>query len=805
MNTAEAWREACEHCGEPVLERVSAAGLAFCCQGCAGVWQVLHELGLEGYYDVLARVGETPAAPSGAPRDFAELDTPEFAARHVRCRADGTATCELWLENVHCAACVWLVEKLPHLLGGVREARLALGTGVLYLTFAAGVSPLSRIAETLARLGYPPHPHLADDRDAAARRGLRQLVLSIGVAGAAAGNAMLMALALYCGWFDGMEPEFVAFFRWGSLCVTVPAVLFAGRPFFRGAVAAWRTRTPHMDVPISVALAVGLVSGVVNTLERRGDVYFDTLATVVFLLLIGRWLQARQLRAAGNAAALLAALTPRTARRCDADGVQEVPLARLSAGDRIEVRSGDTVAADGVVEAGRSQLDLSMLTGESVPVRVDVGAAVHAGTVNVGQRLVVRITATGAATRLGQLVREVERVAAARPPIVTLADRLAGTFVLVVLSLALATLVGWAWLGGDVALGLDHAVALLIVTCPCALGMATPLAINVALGRAAQRGILIKGGVVLERLMGVQAVVLDKTGTLTCGQLRLMSWDGDTACQAAVRAMEARVNHPVAAALVRALPPGAVRLGPCEEILGGGVRAEVDGVAFVVGSGALMQAEGVLVSDAMHAAVARVCCAGASPVLVAVAGQVVAVAGLGDPLRAEAVDVVAALAQRGLSPRILSGDHASVVARVAGALKVKVEDWQAGVSPEAKLAEVRRLPTLMVGDGVNDAAALGAARVGVAMHGGAQASLAAADVFLTVPALGRLVELVDGARSTWAVIRRNLALSLAYNAVAVALAVSGHLTPLWAAVLMPLSSITVISSSYRSRTFREVP
>jgi len=758
---------------------------------------MLHDLGLERFYALDDDAGRQTKLTG---RSYAELDDAAFQGLHCRPTAEGWLTADLYLEGVHCAACVWLVEKLPTLpdARGVVSARLDLTRQAVQITWDPTRTRLSRAAALLESLGYTPHPVRGGARERMRRREDRRFVTRLAVAGAAAGNVMLLAFALYSGLWSGMSAAHMALFSWASMAIALPAVLWAGAPFFRGALAALRTRSLHMDLPIAVGLAAGLGWSVWSTLRGHGEVYYDTVTMLVFLLLLGRYLQRRQQRRAADAAELMLSLTPRTARLLEGAGAsREVPVEALVPGDEVEVLAGDSIPADGVVLHGESRVDAALLTGESAPAPVGPGAELCAGTVNMSARLRVRVSATGEQTRVGQLLAQVEAYARRRAPVVLLADRLAGIFVATALGLACLTFLIWWVIAPERAL--PNAMALLIVTCPCALGLATPLAVSVAIGRAARRGILIKGGDVLQLLTRPGHIYLDKTGTLTAGRVSLEHASGDRSVWPLVAALERQSAHPLARALAAALDAeDDLEVREVQEVAGGGITGVVAGRRVRVGSPAFIGADGD--EAALQAAADAL-----TPVLAEVDGEVRARFALGDPLRPDAADTLAGLRRRGWNVGILSGDHPEVVAAVARRLGLEPGRCRGGLSPEQKLSAVERAgrtnPVVMVGDGVNDAAALAAAHLGIAVHGGAEASLAAADVFLDRPGLAPVVELMDGARRTLAVIRRNLVFSLAYNIVAAALSVAGLVHPLLAALLMPLSSLTVVTSSYRGRTF----
>ncbi len=775
----------------------------FCCDGCRSVFAILHSAGLEEYYAQREPSDAGALAAQRSQRKFEELDEPTFRESHCQDRGDGVLRSEFFVEGVHCSACVWLLERLPRVAPAVLEARYDLTRSVLLITWDPACAPLSAVARALDSLGYPPHPTHSTSLAAEQSKADRALLLRLGVAGAAAGNVMLMALALYSGRYAGMAAEYTALFRWGSFVIATPAVFWAGSLFFRGGLAALRTRTPHMDLPVSLGLLAGYLGSALSTLRGQGEIYFDSLCTLIFLLLVGRYLQRTHQRRSAKAGELLNALAPTTACLVDGDATREVPANTVPAGRIVQIRVGERVAVDGVVSDGSSAMDTSLLTGESFPVDVTVGDRVHAGTTNLSAELRVRVESVGVETRLGRLMQSVEVTQRERAPIVRLADRVAGYFVLAIVGIAAITLL--VWLKLDAGHALDHTIALLVVTCPCALGMATPLAVSAALRAAARCGILFKGGEFIEELARPGIIVFDKTGTLTEGRLSLVAWSGDEASKSFVRAAEATSGHPIARAFQRSISDSRLECAERREYPGG-VRARVTGRDVLVGSPAFVRATlGSLPIWAMAGADAHAA-AGRTPVLIALDNEVRAIAAFADAVRADAAASLRKLAQLGFQLEVLSGDDQRVVDSVVRELAVPFSNATGGASPETKLAVITRLRALgqrvfMVGDGVNDAAAMAAANVGIALHGGAEACLSAADVFTTRPGLETVALAAAGCKRTMRVIRLGIGLSLAYNLIGIALAVTGRLDPLWAAILMPISSITVVIAALRARTF----
>lgn len=809
---------ACVHCGTLTVAPEDAGGNVFCCSGCRAVYTAIHEAGLGAYYaerEKAAPRAREPASGVGTLRRFRELESPELIReRH----ADGHVSAELTVEGIHCGACVWLLESLPRVASGVSESRLDLGRSRLKVCWDPQVTSLGRIAERLAGFGYTLHA----SRDGVERAGAdRALLLRLGVAGAIAGNVMLLALGLYSGAGESSEGAYGTLFRWLSLLLSLPAVGYCAVPFYRGAWASLHTRRPSMDLPIALGVSAGFVSGAINTLRGQGEIYFDTITVLIFLLLVGRWLNAREQRRAATAADFAQALAPNTARVLEGDERREVLARSVPIGSLVEVLPGERIPVDGRIERGESAIDVRLLTGESAPQEGKPGDRVYAGTENLSASLCIATEQSGEQTRVGQILSAMLDAQRERAPIVRAADRLAGYFVLAVLLCAGLTFALWFPVSPERAV--DHAIALLVVTCPCALGMATPLAVSIALTRAARRGILLKSGEVLEALARPAELLFDKSGTLTTGRPELAVWHGSEALGRRVAAAERGSDHPLARAFLRAFSSDGggpsvegrepselalpkVTAAHVEQFTGGGIRANVEGHDLWVGSPALFESAGLTIPRELTELVNVHAARGLTPVLVAEDGHAAGFAAFGDVLRPDARASLQRLSELGYPIHVLSGDHPLVVARIAEELPVL--SAAGGVSPERKLAEVqarlsRGVGVIMVGDGMNDAAAMSLATVGFAVHGGAEASLLAARGFSTTPGVAPVLEAILGARQTLFAIYRGLAFSLAYNVLGVALAMTGVLSPLWAAVLMPLSSLTVLTSALASRAFRE--
>ncbi len=799
--------EHCLHCHRDIsFSGASISG--FCCSGCESVYRIITQCGLGKYYDLRQLESrEWDPADSADPRSFAHFDDPAFKRNYVEAKADGMLHTELYLENVRCAACLWVLERLPHVVRGIIETRLDLSRSLLEVTWDPKLTSLAEIARFLKSIDYTPHPFRGVNRRNLRRQEERLLLTRIGIAGACAGNIMLLAVCLYAGWFSGIEAEYEQTFRWLSLLISLPVVFWSGQVFFRGAISSLRLRRPHIDVPLALGIALAFTASAFNVVRGTGGIYFDSITALIFLLLIGRWLQLRTQRVATEAQEFLYSFIPSWTRRVVDENIEEVAVESLLPGDVVLLLPSETCPVDGKVVKGRGIIDRSALTGESRPLEVVVGDTIEAGVISVSSPLNVQVERAGEETRLGRLMQLVERSIRERAPVVELTDRIGGYFVVGVIAIAGAAFA----LGAQTSLneGFERALAMLIVTCPCALGLATPLALTSALGRAARRGIFIKGGSTLEALSRTRRMIFDKTGTLTEGKFKVVSWDGVTGVAPLVAALEAHSVHLFAVALVKELggsTSAQLNVTDVQEHLGAGISGLVGGRNVAVGSRRLMEQLGIEITPEWSSREGKIREQALSHAYVAVGGDIVALIGLGDPVRPEASPAISRLQGLDIAPHLLSGDLLEVVQKVGSQLGIPSAELVGDATPEAKLTYVQSYHdggTAMVGDGINDAAALASADVGIAVHGGAEASLAASDVFLTKPRLNDLVTLVEGARLTTAVIRRNLLISFGYNIVGAGLAFAGLINPLIAAVLMPLSSLSVVISSNAHRAFSE--
>lgn len=727
---------------------------------------------------------------------FEQVDDPaELAAiaRELPSR-DGTRRMEavLTVDGVHCAACVFAIEDA--LRDVADEVSVNAATRRARVVFRPGRQPLSAVLARIAALGYGPRPLARRALASAEAAGRRTALWRMLVAVLCMMQVMMYAWPRYVAGPGEMEPDLQRLLTWAEWMLTVPVLLFAAGPFLRGAWRDLRARRIGMDVPVALGIVVMFVASSVAALDG-GEVWFDSLTMFVAFLLVGRWLEAAaRERALAGVADLLARL-PETVDRLDDQGAtRPVALRALAPGDRVRVAVGQAVPADGVVESGASHADESLLTGESTPVTKRAGDALAAGSLNLSGPLVMRLAKAPADSRLAEIVALVESASAAKPRLAQLADRIAGPFLVAVLLLAAAAWIGWQFVDPDRALWV--AVSVLIVTCPCALSLATPAALLAATGALARRGLLVRSPQPIEALAGIDAVVFDKTGTLTLDRLALAGvvpldpgrLQPDQALPLAA-ALEAGSLHPIGRALAAATPPDAVLPAVTDvvEHPGAGIAARVS------------------LHDGWHdVRLGRAGFAGAradSPgVVLAIDGTPVARFDFAETLRPDAQAAVAALAREGLAVSMLSGDDATRVDRVADTLGIR--ERRARAAPEDKLAHLQSLQragqrVAMVGDGINDAPVLARADVSIAFATGAPLAQHHADLLLLGERLSALVDARSLARRTMRVVVQNLAFAAAYNAISIPLALAGLLPPWLAGLGMAASSVVVVANALR--------
>ncbi|WP_448090801.1 heavy metal translocating P-type ATPase [Pseudomonas azerbaijanoccidentalis] len=789
----------CYHCALPVppgsrfTAVVFGESREFCCPGCQAVAEAIVAGGLESYYQHRSEASANPEAlPVQLVDELALYDRIDVQQPFVRHEGELAET-TLLMEGISCAACGWLIEKHLRTLPGVDEARLNLSNHRLHVRWADAQLPLSKILSELRHIGYAAHPYQADRASEQLASENRLALRQLGVAGLLWFQAMMATMATWPEFNIDLSPELHTILRWVALFLTTPIVFYSCAPFFKGAMRDLRTRHLTMDVSVSLAIGSAYVAGIWTSITGVGELYFDAVGMFALFLLAGRYLERRARERTAAATAQLVNLLPASCLRLSADGQNErILLSELRVGDQVLVHPGAVLPADGKILDGQSSIDESLLTGEYLPQPRVPGDAVTAGTLNVEGALTVEVQALGQDTRLSAIVRLLDRAQAEKPRLAEIADRAAQWFLL--LSLIAAAAIGLLWWELDSSRAFWIVLAMLVATCPCALSLATPTALTAATGTLHKLGLLLTRGHVLEGLNQIDTVIFDKTGTLTEGRLALRSIRplgelGSDQCLGLAAALENRSEHPIARAFGRA-PLAAEEVHSTPGL----------GLEGVVGEQRLRIGHPGFVCELSGAAV---------PVMPDEAGQWLLLGDshgplawfvLDDRLRADAGALLLACKARGWRTLLLSGDSSPMVASVAAELGI--DEARGGLRPDDKLQVLQQLhkqgrKVLMLGDGVNDVPVLAAADISVAMGSATDLAKTSADAVLLSNRLDALVQAFSLARRTRRVIIENLLWAGLYNGLMLPFAALGWITPVWAAVGMSISSLTVVLNALR--------
>ncbi|MEO8005949.1 MAG: heavy metal translocating P-type ATPase [Betaproteobacteria bacterium] len=803
---------ACFHCGLPLPAASSWTALvdgqpcAVCCPGCKAVAETIAAGGLSSYYH-----SRTTFAAQATPTVRGELqiyDRPEVQTGFVRSAGPDERETTLIIEGITCAACVWLNEK--HLAGlpGVTGVEINYATRRARVRWDASRIALSEILAQIESIGYHAWPATSANAEQARNRETRAALWRLFVAGFGMMQVMMYALPAYLAEEGDIGEDTALLMRLASLVLTVPVVFFSAAPFFRGAWRDLRRLRPGMDVPVALGIGVAFGASLYATFTGGREVYYDSIAMFVFFLLAARWFEMRARQKAAASLEYLDKALPLAAHRLrnfpTGFDTEEIPAVSLHSGDLVLVKPGEAFPGDGNVVQGETQCDESLLTGESAPVHKRSGEPVFAGSFNRLSQVIVRMTRVGEQTCVSGVRRLAERASAQRPGTAELSEAIASRFVAGVLVFAAASAVLWLFLDPSRALWI--AIVVLVVSCPCALSLATPTAMVVAIGSLSRRGVVVARAHAIDALAGITHVVFDKTGTLTEGRFGVVATTpqagiGFEQALALAAALERDSEHPIATAFAAAtLNIAPITASMIRNVPGAGVEAFIDGVCHRLGTQPFVAGlvDAVPTTESERASVTRV--------WLGRQGKWLASFDLSDQLRPEAQAVVRRLQAEGKHVMIWSGDALPAVRAVAW--KLGVDDFQAGLLPQDKQSRMLALQALgavvaMIGDGVNDAPVLAQAHLSIAMGSGALLTQAHADVVLLSGRLQSLVEAIDVAVRTRRIVRQNLAWAVGYNAVALSFAAAGMVTPWLAGIGMGTSSLIVVLNALRVRARRD--
>ncbi|SDG94346.1 Cu2+-exporting ATPase [Vibrio xiamenensis] len=781
--------QSCYHCGEEVpvdtdhSVEILGKQRSMCCPGCQSVAQTIVESGLVSYYQYRT----APADKADiVPEQLAQLthyDNDEVQKDFV-IEHNGSKEVTLSLDGVSCAACAWLIEKRLSKHLGVMSIQVNTSTHRALLKWDPLQVTLSELLTEIQHLGYKAAPFEANTQETFYQQSMKQYLYRIGLAGLATMQVMMLAVALYFEVFGDLDTSFRDFFRWVSFLFATPVLLYSASPFY---VSAWRSlkaRTLGMDVPVSIALIFAYVASFVATVTKQGEVFFESISMFTFFLLVGRFLEMRARRQAAAASANLLKLIPAMATTLDGENIA---VSALKPGQRLRVRPGEHIPADGKIIAGNPHVDESMLTGESMPIRKSIDQYVYAGTLNKQEAFEFEVTHTKMESRLASIVRLQDEAQMSKPKIAHIADVVARYFVAGILIIAAMTWFYWHQHQPEDAFWIMLSV--LVATCPCALSLATPTAITCSASQMGKLGIILRKGHVFETLCEVNHLVVDKTGTLTHGNVSIShtqtysGWDESSVLSLAA-ALEAYANHPIANAFSEYFD-SSIQLDNVENLIGSGIQANYQNQHLRIGRRAFAAP---YLEESFE-----------SSVYLSLDGKAIARFDYHDPIRDDAKPMIASFQALGVKVTLLSGDNSENCHRVAR--ETGIEQVVSAASPEQKLAYLQQMPaesvTMMVGDGINDAPTLAGAHLSVAMGGGTDIAKSSADMVLLGDKLSQLIKARELALKTRTIIRENLAWALGYNALVLPLAVCGWIAPYFAVLGMSVSSIIVVSNSLR--------
>lgn len=789
----------CFHCGEPaagepsITYRIDGETRYFCCEGCKAVCNIIHSEGLTGFYQLRTQAAVTPRQLTSSELDrLYELDHPLVQQAFVS-PVKGGQEAQLLIGGITCAACIWLLENHLNKQPGVISFTVNHSTQRARLVWAQDKTSLSSLLIAVHELGYTARPYQPDEVENQLKAENRSMLIRLAVAGMGTFQSMMLAFPLYMELISGLSPGFVGFFRWFGLLVATPVVLYSAAPFFRNALRDIKTRHLTMDVPVAIAIGLAYLASVWVTVMGGEEVYFESVCMFTFFLLLGRYIEAQARYRAGLTGNALAGFHPTVATRVTGEHTEIVPVHQVIQGDVVRVRPGETLPVDGVILHGQSTLNESALTGEYLPETKVAGDTVHAGSVNGENPLDIQVAKSGAQTRLSGILRILDRVQSEKPPVARMADRIAGKFIGRVLILAPVVWIGWWLAGADNAF--DITLSVLVVTCPCALSLATPTAITTATVKLRRLGLLPTRGHALESMNDIDTVVFDKTGTLTRGQLSLIDTrlvgetDMDT-CLRLAAGLEQHSEHPIAK-VFHGRPAAAI--DHVSNHLGGGLSGAFGGQSFFIGHRDFVaqHTQAPAPESESHSGM---------EIWLASDDQWLARFRLDDQPRDDAAQAVKALQNAGIRTLLLSGDRSGHVRQIADMLGIEEAIGQA--SPEQKLNVLKKLRSeghkvMMVGDGLNDLPSMAGAGISVAMGTAADLTQLKADAVLLNGQLMQLIAAIETSRQTRKIIRQNMIWAIGYNVSALPLAAAG-LVPSWlAAIGMSLSSLIVVLNALR--------
>lgn len=788
----------CDHChlefGDNVM--IHDGEYRFCCKGCQGIFHLLKDEGLDSFY---AKMGDTTLSPPTEQFEAStNFDTPAFAERFITQTKEGFSQVSLIIEGIHCAACVWLNEKALHKMEGVVEAHINYTNNKARITWDEGTLKLSSIIDMIRAIGYNAFPYDASLQEERANKERKDYYLRMAVATFATMNMMWVAIAQYAGYFTGITQEIKTILNVAEWFLATPVLFYSGWVFYRGAYYGLKNKAVNMDLLVVTGSSLAYLYSIYITLTESGEAYFDSVSMIITFVLFGKFLEVLSRKNAADTLDVIGRHIPREVSVVEGDSVREVNVNEVKIGDLIRIRTGEKAAIDGEVVHGEGNFDESSLTGESDPVFKRPGSSIISGTTSIDALLTYRATKDFAHSTLSNLVNLLENAMSNKPRIEQLANRLSQHFSSTILFLAIATFWSWYFWPHTFDRALMVGISVIIIACPCALALATPVATLVGLSLGAKRGILFKSASMIETMAHADTVVLDKTGTITQGRPEVVYATVHESFErsllyALVSASKHPISRGIAEYLERTETLGALpAFEEIREIPARGIVARSGGMMVAGGNALLMSEAGIEIDSHSDK----------SLFYYAVNNRLVAVFELRDLPKERAAESVESLKKAGLRVIMLTGDHEASARRVAA--EVGIDEVYAHLTPQEKADFIAREHAeghvvVMAGDGVNDLLALANADIGIAMGSGSDIAIEVSDVVLLNDSLASLAEAHAISRRTYRLIKQNLGISLVYNSITIPLAMAGYVIPLIAAISMSFSSLLVVGNSMRVR------
>lgn len=794
----------CFHCGLPLngsqlSVKINGINQSMCCAGCQAVADAIINSGNTDYYRFR---DENAATGIQLLPEFLDqikvYDHPAVQQQFVHNESEQIKQVSLIIEGIVCAACIWLNEQYLAKLTGIVSVNINYSTHRANVVWDESVIKLSEILEAIARIGYMAHPYDPATQQQIYESQRKQLIRQIGLSGLLGMQIMMFAVALYAGDWWGISDSFKTFFRWLSLLLATPIILYSARPFFKGAWTDLNHRRAGMDVPVTLGLTLAFCASVYNTWSGKGDVYFDSVAMFVFLLLSVRLVELSARKKAAEKIESLTNLTPTMSNRLDdRDEIEVVPTVELAIDDRFLVKPGEVIPTDGILLSQHALVDEAMLSGEQHALEKQAGDILIGGSYNLEQPIQLKVHRLGQDTVLSSIKRLIEQAQGFKPEVARLADRVASSFVVILLLLVLAAAIYW-W-QQDPAKLFQVVVATLVVTCPCALSLATPASLSAAIGSLTREGMLVARSHALEVMPKIDTVIFDKTGTLTTGVLRFEQQVNGINTDAALNrqlahSLELHSEHPIAKALVVEHIESLIVDKRINKI-GLGIQGDINGETYFIGNPSFIGQYAQIPEQLSLDDTVQV-------VHLARKGQWLAAFAFSDPLKQDALETVKKMQQRGIDVRILSGDQAPYVQSIA--YQLGIQHFDAEQLPDDKLHKVKQLQAqgrrvAMVGDGINDAPVLAAADLSISLSMGTDLARAASDLIINGSQLGPIHDSMLITTKMMRIIRQNFTWAIAYNIVAVPFSMAGMIQPWLAAIGMSLSSLVVVLNALRLR------